>query len=58
MSLCSLQLTNLRPAIPTLMFLFSSYMPSLISRSGTGALRDVPTPPGVEQGTKLGDVLC
>ena len=29
-----------------------------ISRSGTGALRDVPTPPAVEQGTKLGDVLC
>ena len=30
-----------------------------ISRSGTGALRDVPAPPpGVVHGTKLGDVLC
>ena len=29
-----------------------------ISWSGLGALRDVPTPPGVEHGTKLGDLLC
>ena len=48
MSLCFLQLTNLKPTIPTLIFLFPPTCRRSVKRiswSGSGALRDVPTPP-------------